>query len=195
MIREGKEEDINCQDIIRGDLVLVSRDCDVPCDLVLLKSSDPNGRCFVTTANLDGETNLKSLTVPKHLPNVEVEKLHTLGLIEYEQPKTDLYSFNGKIELSGSYRVHSPYMESASDASRNVIPLMNENLLLRGSRVKNTEQVIGCAVYTGQNTKLALNSRLTRNKVASSESYINKFLIFTLIVLLALVTVSYFIKR
>ncbi|XP_037918794.1 probable phospholipid-transporting ATPase IF isoform X4 [Hermetia illucens] len=195
VIREGKEEDINCQDIIRGDLVLVSRDCDVPCDLVLLKSSDPNGRCFVTTANLDGETNLKSLTVPKHLPNVEVEKLHTLGLIEYEQPKTDLYSFNGKIELAGSYRVHSPYMESASDASRNVIPLMNENLLLRGSRVKNTEQVIGCAVYTGQNTKLALNSRLTRNKVASSESYINKFLIFTLIVLLALVTVSYFIKR
>lgn len=48
------------------------RDCDVPCDIVLLKSSDPNGKCHITTANLDGETNLKTLMVPKGLPNISV---------------------------------------------------------------------------------------------------------------------------
>ena len=31
----------------------------VPCDLVLISSSDPSGECLVTTAGLDGETNLK----------------------------------------------------------------------------------------------------------------------------------------
>lgn len=61
--------DIKCEDIVQGDLVKASRDCDVPCDLVLLKTSDADGKCFITTANLDGETNLKTLFVPKGFPN------------------------------------------------------------------------------------------------------------------------------
>lgn len=57
-----------------------SKDCDVPCDLVLLKSSDSDGKCFITTANLDGETNLKTLYVPKGFPNeVSVRKLQILS--------------------------------------------------------------------------------------------------------------------
>jgi phospholipid-translocating ATPase len=75
------------------------------------------------------------------------------------------------------------------------IPLMAENLMLRGSRMKNTEWVITCAVYTGQNTKLALNSKITKNKMSSSEQFINKYLAFFIILLLAVVTVSYFMKR
>lgn len=42
-----------------GDLVRVSCDGDVPCDMVLAASSHPNARCYVTTANLDGESSLK----------------------------------------------------------------------------------------------------------------------------------------
>lgn len=72
VLRNGIEEDIKCQEILQGDLVKSMRDCDVPCDIVLLKSSDPNGKCHITTANLDGETNLKTLMVPKGLPNVPV---------------------------------------------------------------------------------------------------------------------------
>lgn len=72
VIRNGVEVDIKCQDILQGDLVRSLRDCDVPCDIVLLKSSDPNGKCHITTANLDGETNLKTLMVPKGLPKVPV---------------------------------------------------------------------------------------------------------------------------
>lgn len=69
VIRNGMEMDIKCENIVQGDLVKASRDCDVPCDLVLLKTSDPDGKCFITTANLDGETNLKTLYVPKGFPN------------------------------------------------------------------------------------------------------------------------------
>ncbi|KAH8303713.1 hypothetical protein KR018_001973 [Drosophila ironensis] len=181
IIKDGKEAIIKSQDVAPGDLVVVERDCDVPCDLVLLRSTDPHGKCFITTANLDGESNLKTLMVPRDLPTVDLEEMHKLGMIECESATTDLYSFNGKIELKNS--------------EGRVLPLTAENVLLRGSRVKNTECVIGCAVYTGMVTKLQLNSRLTRNKNATSETYINRFLIVILVALIAIVTLLYFLKR
>ncbi|XP_075157992.1 phospholipid-transporting ATPase IF-like [Haematobia irritans] len=181
IIENGKEKLIQSQYLAPGDLVVVKRDCDVPCDLVLLQSSDPHGKCFITTANLDGESNLKTFMVPRDLPQVELNKISTLGYIECENSKTDLYSFNGKIQLSGN--------------GEDILPLSAENLLLRGSRVKNTEQAIGCAVYTGMQTKLQMNSRHTRNKFASSELYLNRFLIFILFLMVATVTILYLLKN
>ncbi|XP_065084623.1 phospholipid-transporting ATPase IF isoform X2 [Ochlerotatus camptorhynchus] len=196
VIRNGIEMDIRCQDIRQGDIVRISRDCDIPCDLVLLKSSDENGKCFVTTANLDGETNLKSMMVPKELPELPVDKLHTLGRIECELPRTDLYTFNGRLELAEIYHRHEiTTIDGGLGMEHHVLPLMAENLLLRGSRVKNTEWAVGCAIYTGQNTKLALNSKMTSNKMSSSEGYINKYLVFFLVLLIAIVVVSFFMKR
>lgn len=75
VIRQGKLVDVHSQDIVLGDLVKAARDCDVPCDLVLLKSSDPHGKCHITTANLDGETNLKTLCVPKGVPDLGIGRL------------------------------------------------------------------------------------------------------------------------
>lgn len=197
VLRNGKEMNIRCEKILQGDLVIVSKDCDVPCDLVLLKSSDTDGKCYITTANLDGETNLKRLYIPKDLPNVPDNRLNTLGIIECEPPKCDLYSFHGKITLSSIYRnsINIPNTQNSINNDNNDIPLLAENLLLRGSRVKNTEWIIGCAVYVGQNTKMALNSRLTRSKVPSSENFINKFLIVILFIQLSIVIFCYFMKR
>ena len=42
-----------------GDILCVEDGDEFPCDMVLLATSNKNGRASVMTANLDGETNLK----------------------------------------------------------------------------------------------------------------------------------------
>jgi phospholipid-translocating ATPase len=52
-------QQVKSQDIHVGDIVRVKRDESFPCDLVLISTSNSEGKCYITTANLDGETNLK----------------------------------------------------------------------------------------------------------------------------------------
>uniref|UniRef100_A0A6P4EW06 Phospholipid-transporting ATPase n=1 Tax=Drosophila rhopaloa TaxID=1041015 RepID=A0A6P4EW06_DRORH len=181
VIRNGKEEVINSQFIVPGDLVVVRNDGDLPCDLVLLQSSGADGKCFVTTANLDGETNLKTISVPPNYVLSPKDGLPGKDFIVCEPSTSDLYSFNGRLELGAG----------ASDA----LPLTIENLLLRGVRVKGTDRVVGCAIYTGMQTKLQLNSRYTGNKSASSEKYINRFMVALIVGMVVVVVVLYLIER
>lgn len=72
-----------------------------------------------------------------------------MGTIECEPPRTDLYEFKGRIELGPIHRKQRDSMLTEFTEGRHTLPLIADNLLLRGSRIKNTEWAIGCAVYTG----------------------------------------------
>merc|ERR1719424_2680930 len=50
---------IEWKEVKVGDLLIVRADNEFPADIVPLACSGDEGTCYVSTANLDGETNLK----------------------------------------------------------------------------------------------------------------------------------------
>lgn len=175
VLKDGRLEEVLSRDVRVGDILWCERDKELPCDMVLLSSHSPDGECYVTTANLDGETNLKIFrSVSDTAIYQDKESLMTLkAVIECQQPITDLYKFVGRMEIFKGSR--EPEIRS----------LNAENLLLRGSKVKNTPYVYGVAVYTGEQSKMALNSKKKGQKFSCIEKSMNKYLVAMLIYLVA----------
>ena len=106
--------------------------------MVLLKSSEPKGVCYVETKNLDGETNLKHKIAEKTLNKklASEESINDFrGRLICEEANDLIYKFEGTLFLPGGHE--------------NKVSLSSENILLRGSSLRNTEYVIGFIVYAG----------------------------------------------
>uniref|UniRef100_A0A8C5T8B3 Phospholipid-transporting ATPase n=1 Tax=Malurus cyaneus samueli TaxID=2593467 RepID=A0A8C5T8B3_9PASS len=161
VVRSGGLVKTRSKNIRVGDIVRVAKDETFPVDLVLLSSDRVDGSCHVTTASLDGETNLKThVAVPETAVLQSVANLDKLvAVIECQQPEADLYRFVGRITVS-------------QQAEEIVRPLGPESLLLRGARLKNTKEIFGVAVYTGMETKMALNYKSKSQKRSAVEKYV-----------------------
>lgn len=61
--KEKKYIDECWKNVNVGDFIRLSRNEIIPADMVLLYSSDLDGICYIETAGLDGETNLKQRQV------------------------------------------------------------------------------------------------------------------------------------
>ncbi|EPY86928.1 putative phospholipid-transporting ATPase IH [Camelus ferus] len=167
-----------------GDIVMVKEDETFPCDLVFLSSSRADGTCHVTTASLDGESSHKTHYAVQDTKGFHTEEdvggLH--ATIECEQPQPDLYRFVGRINVY-------------SDLNDPVVrPLGSENLLLRGATLKNTEKIFGVAVYTGMETKMALNYQSKSQKRSAVEKSMNVFLIVYLCILISKALINTVLK-
>jgi magnesium-transporting ATPase (P-type) len=91
--------------------------------------------------------------------SIDIQRLSGVSL-HYESPSTNLYKLNGEMVVT--------------QENENVIniPISMDNILLRGSRVRNSASVYGIVLYTGKDTRLSMNS----NKVKSSKfSTIERF--------------------
>ena len=53
------------KDVKVGDMVHLSCNEMIPADILVLRSSDEHGLCYIDTQNLDGEANLKQREVPR----------------------------------------------------------------------------------------------------------------------------------
>jgi len=178
ILQNSKYKIINSKDIKVGDIVHVKINDTFPADLVLLCTPSVSGKAHVMTANLDGETNLKSVFASKLTKNYQKNELCELsGQIECESPNPDLTTFKGKMILQ----------EATTSLSL-------ENLVMRGTKLSNTEYVYGCCVYSGKDTKMSKNSKTTANKFSTVEKTMNKFLLFFLALLLAEVVFSTMMK-
>ncbi|NXS40470.1 AT11A ATPase, partial [Balaeniceps rex] len=167
-----------------GDIVMVKEDETFPCDLIFLSSSRGDGTCFVTTASLDGESSHKTYYAVQDTKafhnEQEIDALH--ATIECEQPQPDLYKFVGRINV---------YHDMNEPTAR---PLGSENLLLRGATLKNTEKIFGVAIYTGMETKMALNYQAKSQKRSAVEKSMNVFLIVYLCILISKALINTVLK-
>lgn len=170
-----------------GDFIRLYNEEPVPADIVVLNTSDPDGGCYVETKNLDGETNLKvrqALHAGRKIKRAsECEK--TDFWIESEPPHPDLYQYSAVARWNqrNSRNASSPTMEMAE-------PISINNLLLRGCSVRNTEWILGVVVFTGQETKIMLNSGLTPSKRAKISRDLNWNVIYNFIILFFMCLIS-----
>uniref|UniRef100_A0A383WKY7 Phospholipid-transporting ATPase n=1 Tax=Tetradesmus obliquus TaxID=3088 RepID=A0A383WKY7_TETOB len=156
-----QQQEVTWKDVVAGDLLKVRADEEVPADLLLLSSPDPDNLCYVETANLDGETNLKiKYCWSMFTAGREAQHFQDLAqdwTIGYEAPNEKLYVFDG-------------YAESAKVGKQ---PLDINNLLLRGSVLRKTEWVIGVALNVGKDSKIVRNMTKAPRKVTQLERNMN----------------------
>ncbi|CAH2033913.1 unnamed protein product [Thlaspi arvense] len=155
-----------------GDILKVEKNDFFPADLVLLSSSYEDAVCYVETMNLDGETNLKlkqGLEATMSLRE-DIDFRDFEAFIKCEDPNANLYSFVGTIELQGGK-----------------YPLSPQQLLLRGSKLRNTDYIYGVVIFTGPDTKVVQNSTAPPSKRSMIERKMDKiiYLMFLMVVSLA----------
>ena len=145
-------------DIKLGDLVRVEKDQEIPADLLLINSV--KDIVFVSTMNLDGETNLKDRELV--LDTVTNEKLPEFqGKVTYDEANPSLDHWQGKLE---SPNLGKP---RACDI---------KNLLLRGCTLKNTPYCVGICLYVGNETKIMMNQKKAPTKISNMMHTLNKML-------------------
>ena len=156
-------------DILVGDVIMLNKNEQVPADMIILATSEPDNVAYIDTCNLDGETNLKVKQC--HPFSISVKDSQTAqefyANIECDMPNYLLYNFNGFVEINGQ-----------------LSPLENKQILLRGCILRNTHWVIGVVVYTGLETKLMMNSSSSRSKVSSLEIRLNNKLLTVFLIML-----------
>jgi phospholipid-transporting ATPase len=85
--------------------------------------------------------------------------------IDCENPNELLYSFNGKITIN-----------------ENVYGLCLDQMLLRGSSLRNTDWIYGVVVFTGHETKIMKNSIKSKAKLSKLERMTNQYILLMVVI-------------
>ncbi|CAI6379299.1 ALI_HP2_G0000400.mRNA.1.CDS.1 [Saccharomyces cerevisiae] len=162
-------------DIRVGDIIRVKSEEPIPADTIILSSSEPEGLCYIETANLDGETNLKiKQSRVETAKFIDVKTLKNMnGKVVSEQPNSSLYTYEGTMTLNDRQ-----------------IPLSPDQMILRGATLRNTAWIFGLVIFTGHETKLLRNATATPIKRTAVEKIINRQIIALFTVLIVLILIS-----
>uniref|UniRef100_A0A1I8J6G5 Phospholipid-transporting ATPase n=1 Tax=Macrostomum lignano TaxID=282301 RepID=A0A1I8J6G5_9PLAT len=143
-----------------GHVVRLAKGDRVPADLVLLRAPDRRGACYLRTDQLDGETDWKLRVAPAatQLAWEDSDLNASQGSTVWaERPSMDLSTFVGTLTTSTGAQV----------------PLGIENTLWAGTVLASAGPVLGVVVYTGRETRAAMNSAKPRSKLSLIDSEVN----------------------
>ncbi|XP_058073822.1 phospholipid-transporting ATPase 3 isoform X2 [Magnolia sinica] len=162
VLQGQKWESIPWKKLQVGDLVRIKQDGFFPADILFLASSNPDGVCYIETANLDGETNLKiRKALERTWDYLHPDKAAEFeGEIQCEQPNNSLYTFTGNLITQ-----------------KQTLPLSPNQILLRGCSLRNTEYIVGAVVFTGHETKVMMNSMNVPSKRSTLERKLDKLIL------------------
>ncbi|KAD7478446.1 hypothetical protein R6Q59_007886 [Mikania micrantha] len=159
------------KDIQVGEIIRFAANETIPCDVVLLSTSDPTGVAYIQTINLDGESNLKTRYAKQETLRMHItEKIS--GVIKCEKPNRNIYGFLGTMEID-----------------QKPLSLGPSNIVLRGCVLKNTSWAVGVVVYTGMETKVMLNNSGAQSKRSHLEARMNREIILLSFFLVALCSI------
>ncbi|RLL94188.1 hypothetical protein CFD26_103788 [Aspergillus turcosus] len=166
---------IQWRDIKVGDIIRIKRDEEVPADIVLLHADGENGLAYIETMALDGETSLKSRQALPVLSSCST--IHGIRSLEatfvVEHPNLNLHDFNGSVTVHGE-----------------TLPLTLNEVIYRGSVLRNTGLVIGMVINTGEECKIRMNANHhPKAKKPRMEKSTNR-IVLTLIVYVILLSVG-----
>ncbi|XP_070143481.1 phospholipid-transporting ATPase ID isoform X2 [Drosophila kikkawai] len=162
-LRNGKLVDAKWSEVQVGDVIRLDNNQFVAADILLLSTSEPNGLCFIETAELDGETNLKAKQCLTE--TIELGDRHDL-----------LWNFNGEILCERPNNLLNKFDGTLIWRSQR-FALDNEKILLRGCVLRNTQWCYGVVVFAGVDTKLMQNSGKTQFKSTGVDRLLNFIII------------------
>ncbi|XP_075400580.1 phospholipid-transporting ATPase IK [Tenrec ecaudatus] len=162
------------KDLCVGDVVCLRKDSIVPADMLLLSSTEPSSLCYVETADIDGETNLKfrQAVAATHHELRSIRKMSSFqGKVVCEKPNSRMHHFVGSLDWRGKK-----------------YPLDSGNILLRGCKIRNTDTCYGLVIYAGFDTKIMKNCGKIHLKRTKLDHLMNRLvvLIFLCLVLISL---------
>ncbi|CAF4669971.1 unnamed protein product, partial [Rotaria socialis] len=154
-------EEILSSEIKVSDIIILRKNQRVPADILLLQTLDKSGTCFIRTDQLDGETDWKLRIATPMTQSLEdisilISDKNQAVKIHSEPPCLNIQEFNGVLSWKSE------------------VPLSVENMLWSGTVIA-TGEVIGCVIYTGTDTRMALNTSKPRHKFGLVDKEINTF--------------------
>ncbi|CAH1637369.1 unnamed protein product [Spodoptera littoralis] len=171
-LRNGKLVEEKWASVQVGDVIRLENDQFVAADILLLSSSEPNGLCYIETAELDGETNLKC-------------RQCLLETAAMGQDDAQLGAFDGEIVCETPNNLLNKFDGTLSWRNQH-FSLDNDKILLRGCVLRNTQWCYGVVVFAGKDTKLMQNSGKTKFKRTSIDRLLNFLIIGIVFFLLSM---------
>lgn len=157
------------EDVRVGDFVKIHDNESFPADILICASSEEENVAFVETKNLDGETNLKSRNAVPSLTHLSSAKACAEAklTVDCDRPDNNMFRMTAAVNRDGE-----------------TVPVDIQSTLLRGTVLRNTRWVIGLVIFTGEDTKIVLNSGGTPSKRSKVERQMNPqvYVLFRLVV-------------
>ncbi|CAH2350246.1 probable phospholipid-transporting ATPase Neo1p [[Candida] railenensis] len=153
---------IKSKDLKVGDLVRLHKDSRIPADMILLQCTeqDGNGESFIKTDQLDGETDWKlRISCPKTQSITSMSQLCDNTSLIVNPPTKSIHHFNGKLIWKNN--------------NENSYPLTIDSTLWANT-VLASGVAVGIIIYTGIDTRQAMNTTKSGVKTGLLELEINK---------------------